>query len=114
MRKGFLLALAMAVLVGLAAPASAAVIFSDNFTRSDNDTVGNSWFEQENDSNDVKISNNQLRLRDFNPEAAAWRTVTGTGWTNIVLSFSWTDIGEPSSSDKFYVAWRLGNSGSYG
>src|SRR5262245_9900376 len=113
MRKVFLLPLAMAVLVCWAAPASAAVIFSDDFNRIDNNTVGNGWSERQDDSDDVAISNQRLLIRADDPDGAAWHTVTATGYNNIVLKFDWDELSGTEPDDTFYVAWRTGSNASY-
>lgn len=102
----------------IAGPAAADVIFSDNFNRSSSSTVGNNWSEMENDSNDVAVTSNALRLRDElsgNPDAqAAQLNLSTVGFTGITLSYSWAVLDNDSSSnDYLYVDWRVGPSGTW-
>jgi hypothetical protein len=109
---------AAALLASLAAPASAAVIFSDDFNRSNSNSVGSGWVEDEDDSDDVAISGNALRLRDTqfgNPDASASRLsgISTVGFTNIVLSYAWAPLSGSDRSDDLYVQWRVGPSGAW-
>ncbi len=90
-----------------------AIIFQDNFNRADSNTVGNGWVELENDNNDVRIRNNQLRLRDFlpgNPDAAATRQFSTVGFTDIYLDLRWAPLTSSEGSDDFFVDWSADGS----
>lgn len=100
------------------APAIAATIFEDAFTRANNNSVGNSWSEIENGSSDVAINSNALQLRDFrsgtitvnNPDAAASRSLSTVGFNAIQLSFDWKPLNTNSeSSDILWGAYNIGS-----
>ena len=75
--------------IAMAAPASAVVLFSDDFNRSHPTDVGNGWGESESETNDVRVLSNKLRIRDQNPiTGMAWHTVNTSGYENITLSFT--------------------------
>lgn len=101
-------ALLAALLCNFASLAQATVLFSDNFNRSDNNTVGNGWVELEDDANDVAIWNNSMRLRDYlpgNPDAASTNALSTAGYTDITLTFDWAASDNTESSDDLYVDW---------
>jgi hypothetical protein len=101
-------AVANALMVGAA---SAAILFEDDFDRSNSNTVGNGWSELNNSSSDVAISGNRLLLRDElsgNPDAAAASaTIDATGFENTMVSFTWTPLGPNSSNDLLKLVWSL-------
>lgn len=107
----------------VAAPASADVIWQDQFNRRNSDTVGNGWAEIERDSSDVAISGNALMLRDeyknskntvTNPDAAATQSAISTlGYEDIFVAFSWAPLTDSESSDKLNVSWKLGSASSW-
>jgi hypothetical protein len=107
-----------ALAISLATPAAAEVIFSDDFNRQDSNSVGNSWTELEDDSNDVGVFGGALRLRDTlsgNPDASASRLsgISTVGYTNISLSYAWAALTESESDDDLFVEWRVGPVGSW-
>lgn len=116
MKKTILASGLAAMAFAFAAPASAAVIFTDDFNRSNNNTVGNSWVEINRNTDDVAITNSALRLRDFiasgsgtviNPDAAATQTISTIGYNNITAQFSWAALSASENSDFLYVSWKL-------
>jgi hypothetical protein len=104
--------------MAVAGPATAAVILTDDFNRSEASTVGNGWTETENDSNDVAIDNNRLMLRDEidgTIDAAASRTsgISTVGYTDIVLSYKWARLRGSDTEDVLHVQWRAGPAGTW-
>lgn len=109
-----------AIALGLAAlalsgSALAAPIFSDDFNRSNADSVGGGWTELESGSDDVAIRGNALQLRDnrgaasaASPDAAATFTVSTLGLENLFLSFAWAPLTASESDDFLNVSWRTG------
>lgn len=107
------LALALTMSTAFATPVS--TIFDDQFNRINNSTVGNSWVEINNDSNDVAIYNNALRLRDeannargtvTSPDAAATRTISTAGYQNINVQFNWAALTDSENSDLLGFSWK--------
>jgi len=97
-----------------ASPASAAQIFSDNFNRSNNNTVGNNWSEIEDSNHDVSIVSNSLMLEDqggnqFIDAAATQLSISTLGFQNITLSFDWAALTSSDSSDLLIAEWRIGS-----
>jgi hypothetical protein len=97
-----------------ASPASAAQIFSDNFNRSNNNTVGNNWSEIEDSNHDVSIVSNHLMLEDqggnqFIDAAATQLSISTLGYQNITLSFDWAALTDSDSSDLLIAEWRIGS-----
>ena len=87
---------------------SAAVIFMDDFERSNSSTVGPEWEEVERDSSDVAIYNNQLRMRDQSGDAvdaAVINDVDISSFQNLTLSFDWRATSNTESSDTLYLGW---------
>lgn len=108
----FRIVLLTTLLSSFASIAQAAIIFSDDFNRANNNTVGNGWTELEDDANDVAIRNGRLRLRDTlpgNPDAASTNAISTLGFTDIFLSFDWAASSNTESSDDFYVDWSTDN-----
>ena len=94
--------------------AGAAVIFTDDFTRTDHITrdVGNGWSELENSSNDVSVLSNKLLLRDVlggdGPDAAASSMVIdATGYENISVEFKWRAQQQNTVTDDLFLSWAL-------
>jgi len=97
------------VLSIISTPAVSAVIFEDDFDRSNTSIVGLDWNEGEKDSNDVAIYQNQLRLRDhqngigasisriFDPQAAS----------GLSIAFDWRASNNTENSDFFYLSTNL-------
>jgi hypothetical protein len=99
--------------LAIGTPASAVVIFNDDFNRADSNTVGNGWTEIDSQNNDVKILNNRLRLRDNDttPDAQAAQLGLSTfGYENITLSYDWAPIGISDLGDKLIVQIAIGGS----
>jgi hypothetical protein len=97
-----------------ASPANAAQIFSDNFNRSNNNTVGNNWSEIEDSNHDVSIVSNHLMLQDqggnqFIDAAAAQLSISTLGFQNITLSFDWAALTDSDSNDLLIAEWRIGS-----
>lgn len=95
----------------VAAPASALIIFEDDFNRARTNNVGNGWTELEDDNNDVAIRNYRLRLRDTlpgNPDAAASQLggLSTVGLTNIFLSYNWSASRDTEAADDLFVEWK--------
>ncbi len=89
-----------------------AIIFADDFSRSGSSNVGNQWLEWEKDSNDVAISQQQLRLRDHQTgttDAAAWHTIDAIGFDNLELTFDWRALNSTETSDSLYAGHRDGD-----
>jgi len=117
MKKNLLSTGLTAMAFAFATSASADVVFSDTFNRSNSDTVGNSWAEIENGNADVAIvSNSYLQLRDFvasgsgtvtNPDAATTRTISTLGYDNITAQFSWAALTAAENTDFLYASWKL-------
>lgn len=100
----------------IAAPASAAVIWQDQFNRADSNTVGNGWTEIQNGASDVAISGNALRLRDYRdgpdsvtaPDAAATQWgISTAGYEDIFVQFRWAPLTASESTDTLFVSWKL-------
>jgi hypothetical protein len=102
-----------------ASSAGAATIFGDDFNRPDNNTVGNGWSVININDSDGAIVSNTLRLRNFsssgtataaNPDAAVYRTINITGFTNIQLAFDWRPLNADSETgDKLWASYNLGS-----
>jgi hypothetical protein len=95
---------AIVATLGFAAPASADVIFSDNFNRANNATVGNGWVET--DPTNVLITGNELELgKNGTPQATEGTlTLSTVGFTGITLAYDWRGIGT-ESGDTLTVYW---------
>ncbi len=115
MKKNLFATLTTLAAVGLlsTASASAAVIFTDTFTRADNATVGNGWAEIGESAADVAVVGNALQLRNNNanadPSAAATQTLSTLGYDNITLSFAWAPLDPSDTGDLLFAEWRTGN-----
>jgi len=100
-----------AMALGASSASAATVIFSDNFNRADNNTVGNGWSELEDANNDVAVNNNTLRLRDNltgQPDAAVGSTVIdATGYENITVTFDWRALGPNEAADDLMLSYAL-------
>lgn len=116
MKKFILTGSLVAMAFTFAVPASATVVFTDDFNRTNSDTVDNSWVEINRHPGDVAIANNTLQLRDIvsggsgtvtNPDAAATRTISTIGYNNITAQFSWAALIASENLDFLYVSWKL-------
>ena len=102
---------AFACLVLMGSPARAAVIFMDDFNRSNN-VVGNGWHDEiENDANDVKVNGSELVLKDqaggTGPDAAVTQTVDTSAYVDIEISYRWKRLNSNSEpADKLFVGWK--------
>ncbi|MFK7887772.1 MAG: PEP-CTERM sorting domain-containing protein [Gammaproteobacteria bacterium] len=96
--------------------AFAVVIFQDDFNRGTRNNVGNGWAEIERSSNDVRIHNNVLNLRDRQSGMDAAATQSGfstIGLTDIMLSYDWGASYNTESADTLHVEWRVTGSSSW-
>ena len=96
-----------------AGPASADIVFADNFNRQASNAVGNGWVEQESEPRDVSIVNRngadrQMQLQDFGPQGMASQLVgiSTLGYSGIVLSYEWAAKRHTDGSDQLLVEWR--------
>lgn len=92
--------------------AFAAVIYQDDFDRANSNTVGSTWSEIENQSNDVAIYRNQLRLRDQSElaqDAAALLDLGLDNYQDLSLSFDWRATNSTEASDTLYLGWNDSN-----
>lgn len=122
MKKTILTSSLAAMALVFAAPASATVVFTDDFNRGNNDTVGNSWVEINDVASDVAIVSNMLQLRDSitnasatvaNPDAAATRTISTLGYNNITAQFNWTALTNSENTDFLYASWKLSSNSNW-
>lgn len=103
----------------MSSSASAVIIFEDNFNRADSNSVGHGWVEIEDDSNDVGIRNNRLRLRDNRvgiDAAATQLNLDATGISDIFLDFDWaasynTENEKESHTDWLFAGIKVQGSG---
>lgn len=106
-----------AIAFAIIAPASATPIWSDEFNRNDSNTVGNKWVELGSSSNDVAISNHQLRLRDElpgNPDAAATQfSISTLGFNSISVAYSWAALTASEPNDYLQAAWKLSSEAAW-
>lgn len=103
--------------IAMSAPASALVIWEDNFNRPSNtNTVGNGWSEIQNSNNDVAItsfggSNRFVRMRDSRSGIDAAISQLGgistVGYLNINLAYDWRPLSNSDNSDDLIVEWKL-------
>ncbi|MEM7083012.1 MAG: PEP-CTERM sorting domain-containing protein [Pseudomonadota bacterium] len=108
----------LVLICGLAAPsASAVIIFSDDFSGGNRNTVGNGWSEIEDDHNDVAVHNGVLRLRDTQNGIDAAASQLGgfstIGLTDIILSYDWGASNNTESNDSLFVEWRVSGSSTW-
>lgn len=99
----------------LAQSASAVVIFEDDFSGGNRNTVGNGWSEIERSNNDVAVTNGQLRLRDtqwggIDAAASQLNGFSTIGLTDIMLSYEWGASTNTESNDSLFVEWRTSGS----
>jgi len=90
-------------------PAVSAVIFEDDFDRSNTNIVGLDWNEGEKDSNDVAIYRNQLRLRDHQNGigASISRLFDPQATSGLSIAFDWRASNNTENSDFFYLSTNL-------
>jgi hypothetical protein len=98
-----------------AGSASAVSIFSDNFDRANNNSVGAPWLELQSGADDVSIESNNLLLRDTlsgQPDSAAAAGLFSTaGLQNITLNFDWRALATGQhTNDVLHVGYMVINS----
>lgn len=122
MKKTILAGSIVAMAVAFAAPASAAVVFADDFNRTNSNAVDNSWVEIDRDLGDVAIAGNALQLRDgvvgglgtvTNPDAAATRTISTLGYNNITAQFSLANLLTSDTTDSLNISWKLSSDSNW-
>jgi hypothetical protein len=96
---------------------SATIIFSDDFDRANNDTVGNGWSTVEDDNSDVAISDNALQIRDYDLEwnwssfsvdhidSEASQNTSTESYKDIFIDFDWAASYSTESSDSLFLSW---------
>src|SRR5262249_50392703 len=103
-----LLALALcgaaALTLTMPSPASANLIFSDDFTRINNNMVGNNWAESGGNAADVAIANNQLAFGGAGTRSATQGNLSAVNLINIFLDYEWESAGA-ESVDTLVVSW---------
>lgn len=116
----FFWGLAASVLAAvIAAPVSAAIIFEDDFNRSNTDTLLNGWSEIESSSADVAIRGNRVRLKDDLPNtpvdaaAAQLGGLSTLGLGNITLMYDWGPFMESETADILTVQWKLASNATW-
>ena len=80
----------------------AALIFSDAFERPNADIVGQTWLETENESDDVAISSNRLRLRSYldnDTHTSALFNIDLSSWDDVYAEFTWQVLSSTEASD---------------
>ncbi len=99
-----------ALSLSMAQTSVADIIWQDDFSMSNSDTLGSGWMEIENQNNDVAIYQNQLRLRDHQNgiDAAAWHQYSPAGFTDLSISFDWRATSSTEPSDMLFVGWNAG------
>lgn len=126
MKKRLLALLAGIFILGIASSGGAIALFSDDFNRENNDTIGNGWYEVEYDSSDVAVKDNYLRLRDESQtekDAAVIKDLSLTGYMNVWLDFDWAannntepsdslNIGYDFNDDNWKIVWTQALGGS--
>lgn len=85
---------------------NAAVIFQDDFSRSNSNEPGASWLSFESDENDIAIYNQQLRLRDYLRPVGTHVSlfIDANGYQDLSLSFSWRALTSTETSDSLVVS----------
>jgi hypothetical protein len=94
--------LGAAILLSCVSGASAVTIFSDDFNRMNNNTVGNGWIE----AGGISINNNQL-LFDGNATLTATQgtsLLSTIGLSNITLEYDWQGV-NTEASDTLAAYW---------
>ncbi len=104
------IAAASLALVTLTGAASAStVLYSDDFNRADNNTVGNGWSEVNRNRNDVKVRKGKLRLRDESAgsvdAAAATSVIDATGFEDLTVSFRWRSLRDNDIDDTLTLSY---------
>ena len=92
----------------------AALIFAEDFARSNGSSVGNGWLEIEKDANDVGLWKQSARLRDRSGnshfDAALTRSLNLGGFQDITISFDWRATNSTEPSDSLNLSWSQDNS----
>lgn len=97
--------------------ASATIIFSDDFNRTNNNNVGNGWSTLEDHNNDVAIRNNVLQIRDYDLEwnwstfsldhidSEASQNSSTESYKDIFIDFDWAASYNTENSDSLFLSW---------
>jgi hypothetical protein len=105
---GIAFSIAMLALTTTSASA-ATVLFSDDFDRANNKTLGNGWSELSYNRNDVAVRGKSMLLRDdaagLPDAAAASLVIDGTGYENITVSFDWRSLGPNERKDDLFMSF---------
>ena len=97
-------------------------IFTDQFNRSNSNTVGNSWVEINHDTNEVAIVGNALKLsgQALNalgtvaaPDAAVTHTISTLGYHEVNVQFTWAPLASSEASDILGFAWKKSTDSTY-
>lgn len=119
MKKSLLATSLAAMAFTFATSASADVVFSDTFNRSNSNTVNSGWTEIENGNSDVAIVSNSLRLRDEDGSSSVDAGITQTsistaGFENLTVQYSWKRIDNNSeNSDHLFASWKRSSSNTW-
>src|SRR5262245_36090878 len=99
---------AAAFSLAIGAPASANVIFSDNFNRANSGTVGNGWVET---GLGGSIVSNQLDISGNGTGSVTQGTMvlSTIGLTNILLDYDWQGV-NTEAGDRLQVFWSADGS----
>ena len=102
----------------VASPASAAIIFQDDFNRPNSTVVGNGWTEYQQSTSDFGITNGFMYLLDDAsgfPDAGAAQLggLSSLGLDNITLMYDWGPFSTSDPGDTLYVQWKLASSGTW-
>ncbi|HUM52015.1 MAG TPA: SdrD B-like domain-containing protein, partial [Chitinophagales bacterium] len=102
----------------IAGPATYNWILIDDFTRTNNNTVGNSWIEKESAATGAKITSNTLELNSVSLDGREWNYRTMTQYTTAGLtdnagSITWAWNMHPNRSglsgfDSLAAGWNYG------
>jgi hypothetical protein len=104
---GTVCGLALAV---VATSAQADLIWSDDFDRPNNNTVGHGWNEIESRSDEVRIYNGYLLLKDYTQNntdiGAEQHGISTVGYNNITVEFKWRPW-DTESNDSFSLEYQV-------
>src|SRR5262245_423005 len=84
-----LLGCAVAAFVVVGQQASADIIFSESFTRANNDIVNNSWGEAGDGPTGISILNNQVHFGNTGAVLDLTHAITTTGYNSLSLAFDY-------------------------
>ncbi len=99
----FTTAIALAWLYSISA--HSAIIFQDDFARSNSNDPGLHWLTHERDDNDIAIYNERLRLRDYLTLGMthAQFYLDTSGFENAFLSLEWQVLSSTETSDSLTI-----------